>query len=192
MRTTIPKPWAERRNVNKKQEIRNERAGQRESDSVLHNIRRDVACNVSTNGLAFGRSTPARDGSGSPGRAVPCVNGCARATKGSPDARPVNAGIGTHTARAYSPRGRMMKRKEKKTKDRRQKMEDKRWKTKDGRQKMEDKRWKMEDKRQKTEDKRWKMEDKRQKTEDKRWKTGDGRREMGDGRWELFSRGTAR
>ena len=153
MRTTIPKPWAERRNVNKKQEIRNERAGQRESDSVLHNIRRDVACNVSTNGLAFGRSTPARDGSGSPGRAVPCVNGCARATKGSPDARPVNAGIGTHTARAYSPRGRMMKRKEKKTED-----------------------W-----RQKTKDKRQKTGDRRLETEDKRWKTKDGRWETGDG-----------
>ena len=31
----------------------------------------------------FGRSTPARDGSGSPVRAVPCVNGSARATSGS-------------------------------------------------------------------------------------------------------------
>ena len=48
----------------------------------------------------------ARDGSGSPVRAVPCVNGSARATNGSPDARPVNAGIGTRTAKAYSPRGR--------------------------------------------------------------------------------------
>ncbi len=157
--------------MNKKQEIRNERAGQRESDSVLHNIRRDVACNVSTNGLAFGRSTPARDGSGSPGRAVPCVNGCARATKGSPDARPVNAGIGTHTARAYSPRGRMMKRKEKKTEDWRQKTKDKRQKT--------------GDRRLETEDWRQKTGDRRQKMEDKRW-------EMGDGRRELFSRGTAR
>jgi predicted short-subunit dehydrogenase-like oxidoreductase (DUF2520 family) len=34
------------------------------------------------------------------------VNESARATNGSPDARPVNAGIGTHTAKANSPRGR--------------------------------------------------------------------------------------
>jgi hypothetical protein len=40
---------------------------------------------------------------------VPCVNGRARATRGSPDARPVNAGIGTHSAKAYSPTGRLNK-----------------------------------------------------------------------------------
>ena len=32
---------------------------------------------------------------------MPCVNGCARATKGSPDARPVNAGIGPARLERY-------------------------------------------------------------------------------------------
>ena len=48
---------------------------------------------------------PARDGSGSRPTGGGCVNGRARATRGSPDARPVNTPP-NKGAKAYSPRGR--------------------------------------------------------------------------------------
>jgi hypothetical protein len=49
----------------------------------------------------------ARDGSGSRPTDGGCVNGRARATNGSPDARPVNMPP-DKGAKAYSPRGRLI------------------------------------------------------------------------------------